>query len=249
MRLTHFRRAGLALCVVLGLMAGASRLMAQDGAPRQARNRGGRGGMFLMGAGHAQGTVTAVSGTTITIKDEQGQTYRVETGPNTHIRKNREEAKLSDLHPGDVIVAVGNLDAKTNTLGAMFVVVLNAEQAARMEKMRADFGKTWTAGLVTAKKGLMLTIERPDKVSQTITVNENTEFRKRGPDGEEDIAFPDIRVGDRVMARGALEHGSFVASTVGVMGPRPHGGSPFGGGMPAQPPASPGGSSQPPSQH
>lgn len=194
--------------------------MAQGGPP-QGRGQGGdRGGMFLIGANHAEGTVTAISGDNLTIRDEQGQVYTVETGPNTRIRKDREEAKLADIKAGDVIVAIGKMDDQAKTVGAMFVVVLSPEQAARMEQMRADFGKTWTAGEVTAKSGLTLTIERPDKVSQTVTVDENTEFRKRGPDGEEDIAFPDIKVGDHVMARGSLRNGSFVATTVGVMPPR-----------------------------
>jgi len=197
--------------------------------------------MFLMGGNNAHGTVTAISGNNITIKDEQGQLYTVETGPNTHIRKDRQEVKLSDVHAGDVIIAVGNLDEQAKTVGAMFVVVLDAQQAARMEQMRADFGKTWTAGEVTAKQGLTLTVERPDKVSQTVTVDENTEFRKRGPDGEEDIAFPDIKVGDHIMARGALKDGSFVATTVGVMGPRMVGRGRFNGqqGSGTQPAAQP----------
>ncbi len=188
--------------------------------------------MFMMGANSAHGTVTAISGNDITIQDEQGQVYKVETGPNTRIRKDREEVKLSDIHPGDVVVAVGNLDDQAKTVGAMFVMVLDPQQAARMEQMRADFGKTWTAGQVTAKQGLILTVERPDKVTQTVTVDENTEFRKRGPDGEEDIAFPEIKVGDRIMARGSLQNGGFVATTVDVMGPRPRGERRSGGQQP-----------------
>jgi len=235
MRLTRSSKAGLALCLGLSLIA-VPRLTAQDGGAQQDQGqgrRGGGGGMFMMGGNNAHGTVTAISGSNITIKDEQGQVYTVETGPNTHIRKDRQEAKLTDIHPGDVIIAAGNLDEQAKTVGAMFVVVLDAQQAARMEQMRADFGKTWTAGQVTAKQGLTLTVERPDKVTQTVTVDENTEFRKRGPDGEEDVAYPDIKVGDHIMARGALKNGSFVATTVGVMGPRPPGGRRFNGQQPA----------------
>lgn len=221
--------------------------MGQDGGQQQQQGqgrRGGGGGMFMMGGNSAHGTVTAISGTDITIKDEQGQVYKVETGPNTHIRKDREEVKLSDIHPGDMVMAVGKLDEQAKTVGAMFVMVLDPQQAARMEQMRADFGKTWTAGKVTAKQGLTLTVERPDKASQTITVDENTEFRKRGPDGEEDIAFPDVQVGDQIMARGSLQNGSFLATSIGVMPPRGdrpfRTGRPGPGGSPApQPPQNP----------
>lgn len=219
MRFTSLCTAGLALCL-FGLPVSGRQLMAQDGGQQQGQGRrGGGGGMFMMGRNSAHGTVTAISGTTITIKDEQGQIYQVETGPNTRIRKDRDEIKLSEIHPGDVVVAAGNLDEQTKTVGAMFVVVLNAQEAARMQQMRADFGKTWTAGQVTAKQGLTLTVERPDKVSQIVMVDENTEFRKRGSEGEEDVAFPDIKVGDRIMARGSLQNGQFVATDIGVMEP------------------------------
>jgi len=187
------------------------------------------GGMMMMG-NSAHGKVTAISGTEITIRDEQGEVYKVETGPNTHIRKDREEAKIADIHIGDTIVAGGNLDDQAKTVGAMFVMVLSPEQAAQMEKMRADFGKTWTAGKVTAIKDLTLTIERPDKATQTIAVDENTTFHKGMRGNATDITFPDIKVGDMVNARGALQGGNFVATNLTVMEPRQPGQGRFGNG-------------------
>jgi hypothetical protein len=199
--------------------------------------RGG-GGMFMMGGNSAHGVITALSGNNITIKDEQGQVYTVETGPNTHFRKDREESKIADIHVGDTILAAGNLDEQAKTVGAVFVVVLTPEQAARMEQMRAEFGKTWTAGKVTAIKDLTVTLRRPDKVSQTIAVDENTTFRKGGRGSAEDITFPDIKVGDRITARGALQNGSFLATSIAVMPPRQPGQGRFGEGRqgPGAPP-------------
>ncbi len=197
------------------------------------------GGMMMMG-NSAHGKVTAIAGTEITIKDEQGEVYKVETGPNTHIRKDREEAKIADIHIGDTIVAGGNLDDQAKTVGAMFVMVLSPEQAAQMEKMRADFGKTWTAGKVTAIKDLTLTIERPDKATQTIAVDENTTFHKGMRGNATDITFPDIKVGDMVNARGALQGGNFLATNLTVMEPRQPGQGRFGNG--------PGGAGAPGSQ-
>ncbi len=123
--------------------------------------------------------------------------------------KTAKSRRSPTIHVGDTIVAAGNLDEQAKTVGAVFVVVLTPEQAARMEQMRADFGKTWTAGKVTAIKDLTLTVERPDKISQTIAVDENTTFRKGGRGTAEDITFPDIKVGDRSTARGALQSGKF----------------------------------------
>ncbi|HEX4005569.1 MAG TPA: DUF5666 domain-containing protein [Acidobacteriaceae bacterium] len=201
----------------------------QQGGGRRGYGMGAGGGMggFLGGGGTA-GTVTAIAGTEISLKNEQGEIYKVQTGPNTHIRKDREEARFSDIHVGDVLVAGGNLDDQAKSLGAVFIMVLSSEQAARMEKMRADFGKTWTAGKITDVNtdALTVTVERPDKVAQTIAVDENTTFRKH----TEDITFPDIKVGDMVRATGAVQGSTFLATTLTVMGP---GGR--GPGRPGQP--------------
>jgi len=243
MRLLHSRFAGLALAATLAAAVAlpslsAPPLLAQDQPPqaRQGRGYGGGGmGMGMPGSGTA-GTVTAISGNNLTIKNEQGQTYTVQTGPNTRIRKDRELAKISDIHVGDTIMAAGNVDDQAQTVGAMFVIVLSPEQAAQMEKMRATFGKTWTAGRVTAIKDLTLTVERPDKAIQIIAVDENTVFHKRERGAQQDITFPEIKVGDRVRADGSVQSGgNFLATTLDVSEPRQP-----GEGRPGNRPGSPG---------
>lgn len=159
-----------------------------------------------------RGDVTAVSGNNLTVKTEEGQVYTVETGPNTHFRKERDEIQIGAIHAGDMIAAMGDKDAKAHTLGAVFVMVIDK---ARYEQMRADFGKTWTAGVVESINGTNITVKRPDNTTQIIAVDENTSFRKH----REDIVLPDIKPGDNVSARGALHDGTFLATLVTV-GPR-----------------------------
>jgi hypothetical protein len=187
------------------------------------------GGAGFMGLGSAvHGTVTAVSGSEFTIKTEDGTTYKVATGPNTHLMKDRQPIKASDIHTGDVIMTGGDVDEKAHTVGAVFLAVLDAEQVQRMKQAQADFGKTWTAGKITAISDLTLTIERPDKKSQAVTVDENTSFRKH----RDSITLADIKVGDTVSARGALQNGNFVATVLSVIDPGRRGpGSGSGGGF------------------
>jgi len=180
--------------------------------------------------------VTAISGDNITVKTETGDLYKVETGPNTHIRKQRDQIKISDIHTGDMIGAAGDKDEKARTLGAMIVMLIDKE---RYEKARADFGKTWTAGTIQSIDETKITIKRPDNVTQTIVVDENTSFRKR----RDSITLADIKVGDNVTARGSVQNGNFLATVLGVGGPGERGGPGFGGGgnrvQAGPPPAAP----------
>src|SRR5271154_4611343 len=176
----------------------------------------GMGGAF---AEHSvRGTVTAISGDNITVKTETGDVYKVETGPNTRFRKQRDQIKISDIHVGDMVGAFGDKDEKAKTLGAIAVMVFDKEQ---YEKARADFGKTWTAGAVQSIDETKITIKRPDNVVQTIVVDENTSFRKR----RDSITLADIKVGDNVSAQGSLQNGNFLATVLAVGGP----GGPGGG--------------------
>jgi hypothetical protein len=190
-------------------------MSAQEGPPTGGQGRGGQGGGMGVGRG-VGGTVTAISGSTITIKTEDGDSYQILTSANSHIVKRvdrqPEPVKIADIHVGDAVMAGGEVDAKAKTVGAVFVMVLTPEQAAQARKMREDFGKTWTAGEVTAIKDLDIIIKRRDGVTQTVSVDENTSFKKR----EDSITLADIQVGDMLRATGALKGSSFLATTVNV---------------------------------
>jgi hypothetical protein len=195
-----------ALCVSPGF--------AQDGPPAGgAREQDGGQGVAAAFAEHGvRGTVTAITGDNITVKTEEGASYKIETGANTRFRKQRDQIKLADIHVGDMVGAFGDKDDKAKTLGAIAVMVIEKDQ---YEKARADFGKTWTAGAVQSIDETKITIKRPDNVVQTVVVDENTSFRKR----RDSITLADIKVGDNVSARGALQSGNFLATELSVGGP------------------------------
>ena len=168
-----------------------------------------------MGMGRGQGvrgTVTSVAGPEVTIKTDEGDVYKVTTGANTRIMKDRQPAKTTDIHPGDMLMVGGEVDAQAKTVGAAFVAIVDAE---RVKKMREDLGKTWVAGKVTSIDETKITIQRVDGATQTISVDENTSFRKR----RESITLADIKAGDSISARGQLKDGVFVAAELGVGGP------------------------------
>jgi preprotein translocase subunit YajC len=240
------------LILLLALFAAIQvTVYAQNGSPAGGGYGSGQGGGMMGGGRGVGGTVTAVSGSTITIKTEEGDTYQILTSANSRIVKRvdrqPEAVKISDIHVGDALMAGGEVDAKAKTVGAVFVMLLTPEQAAQAKKRREEFGKTWTAGEVTVIKDTDITIKRMDGVAQTVSVDENTSFKKRG----DSITLADIQVGDRVTAQGALKGTTFVATAVNIGragGPGGPGGPGAGGPPPAAGTPPPAAGGKPPSQ-
>jgi preprotein translocase subunit YajC len=222
----------LALLVLLGSGYGTAQMGSGNGQDGVAMGPQGR---------MVRGTVAAATADGLTVKTEGGDTYRVVVTTNTRMMKERQPIKLSDIHPGDGVGAMGVIDAP-------------------IKKAREDLGKTYITGKVAAIDDVNLTIERPDGVSQKIMVDESTSFRKgsrrmrgegfgmgegggqgqglgaptQSADPAESITLADVKVGDRVMGRGGLKGGVFVPTELVVMDAaamgRHHGGQGSGDG-------------------
>ena len=74
-------------------------------------------------------------------------------------------------------------------------------------------GKDYVVGEVKTIHTPLLTVLRPDNVTQILELNEETSFRK----GQESITLADIQVGDHVMVRGVMQNDAFVPKGVIVM--------------------------------
>ncbi len=222
------RVAGL---IVLTLASWCGAALAQAG------DEGQQGPAMAMGSGRmVRGTVSAVAGDKISLKTEAGDTYAIALSPNTRLMKERVAVKPADIHVGDGIGAMGEVDQATKTVHALFVSVVDAEQ---IKKMREAMGKTWISGKVTAIDETKLTILRSDKVTQVITVDEDTSFKRGGRgmnammqggggpvavpqganSGGESITLADVKVGDNVAGQGSVKGGVFVPTTLAVMDP------------------------------
>ncbi len=183
----------------------------QPASPEAQGSRGRRGDGRMFGRNGIGGTITAIKGDTLTVKTMQGNTVTVKTTPETRFRKDRQPAQLADFKPGDTVM-VGGEKGNDDTWTARFVAS-RIGGAQDMQAFREGMGKQFIAGEVKAIDGTKLTIARPDGQSQTIEVDENTSFRK----GRESITLPDIKVGDHVFGRGALNSaGVFVPTELNV---------------------------------
>ncbi len=228
------RKAMLTGVVMAVLVSTALVTRAQDTGQDRQGEQFGRGA--IAGMQRVTGEVTGVAGNTLTVKTEDGAKMRVVTTENTRVMKGRGvTVKVADLKVGDGVMAAGMLDAPNKTLHAAIVF---ATDAAQMRAMKANLGKTYIMGRVTAidMENATMTVERPDHVSQTIGFDETTSFRRGGrgmrvggggaipgspaaapeEDGES-ITLADIKVGDRVRGRGAVKNGTFVPALLVVM--------------------------------
>lgn len=203
--------------------------------PRMGAGRGGgRGwGMGMAGRG-VVGTVSEVAADHYTVKTVNGETYTVHYSANTRVVKQPaqrpqpgamrvppQEIKAADIHAGDAVMAIGEVDPSAKSVGAVTVVKVDPERAREMREMQANFGKTWLMGRVTAVSDTKVTIQSPvDNAEHTFVADENTSFRRR----REPVTLADIQVGTNVRVDGAVKEGVFVASAVNVMGPPVNGG-------------------------
>ncbi|WP_263376470.1 DUF5666 domain-containing protein [Granulicella aggregans] len=230
-------KASRVAAIGLALLLGVPALQAQQGPPDD--------GAFAMGAQGrlVRGTVTAVAGEQLSVKTDAGEIFQVAVTTNTRLMKERQPVKFADIHVGDGVGAMGVLDAQAKTIHAAAIFVVDA---AQVKKMREDMGKTYISGKVTAIDELELTIHRQDGVTQKITVDEGTSFKRGGrragmamrgdgsadafagggdasvrsggpPAGGESITLADVKVGDTIVGPGALKSGVFVPTQLTVI--------------------------------
>jgi hypothetical protein len=232
------RRLLSAIVICFALSVAVSAQDANPGARGARGGRGGRGGwgggMGMGGVDRIIGTVTAVAANHYTIKIDTGDTYTVHFSVNTRIVKQtiqrRGESggnppptiKPGDIKVGDVVGVMGEVDAAAKSVGAVAIAQFDPESARQIRELRANYGKTWLQGRVTAINETNVTlIGMVDNATHIFEADENTAFRKR----REPITLADIQVGDMVRVEGARKDGTFVAATVVVMG-MPQGGTP-----------------------
>ena len=224
------RRRAMMMAVMMMVLGVAAR--AQDAGPTQQGQQQGRGA--FAGMQRVAGEVTAVAGSTLTVKTEDGTTMQIVTTDNTRVMKGRGvTVKVAELKVGDGVMAAGMLDAPKKTLHAAMVF---ATDAAQVKAMKENLGKTYIVGRVTAidMDNATMTVERPDHVAQTIGLDETTSFRRGGrgvasgfgtsaaqsaaPEaGGESITLADIKVGENVRGTGSVKGGRFVPTELVVM--------------------------------
>lgn len=207
---------GILLVVVFGVAVTVAASPAPSGDPGSSASPGSKGQAggdhrgFLFGpGGFARGgfrfgggvvgpiTVTAVNGSSVSLKTADGWTRTITVGDAAKITKGGATIKASDLAVGDTVrLGQTRQDDGTFTVGSIVVELPRV------------------IGTVTAKDADSMTIKGLDGTVSTLHVGAGTTYRVAG---KTDAGLTDVAVGDLVVAEGTKRaDGSLDALTVGT---------------------------------
>jgi hypothetical protein len=181
---------------------------------------GGHGG-FGLARGGGGGTITQISGSTLTLRTQEG-TETVSTSGSTQFMRDRQSIALTDLKLGDVVRVIPDAaSAKPATPGTG---TITASRIVVVEPM--------LAGRVAAIDGNIVSLVGRDGRELTVTLTDATRYFN-GAQGADRAA---VTVGSHVVAAGSqdsLTH--LTASTVTVLPAGGGGAGPMGRGLPGRP--------------
>ena len=160
------------------------------------------------------GKITAIRDGAIELATPDGQTLTVKLTSQTEFRKDREPAKATDFKVGDTVMVRGDENGD-HSVTARIVGARTGGPGGPGGggRQMGTLGKDYVVGEVKSIDAPRLNVLRPDNVTQTVELNEETSLRK----GRDSITMAEIQVGDHVIARGAMEKDVFVPKGVMVM--------------------------------
>ena len=210
-----FRLSLLFLLVAATGQAPAAPAQEQGAPPAAGQRRGPNDGQ---GQG-LLGKITAVNKGSLELAKPDGTTVAVKITDKTEYRKDRQSVKLEDFKVGDGVFVRGEENADHSVTAQM----IGGRSGGRPEGGRGfgggagfgEMGKDFVMGEVKSVDAPKLTVLRPDNVTQTLELNEETSLRR----GRESITMGDIQPGDHVVVRGAVQNNAFVPKNVMVLSP------------------------------
>ena len=164
------------------------------------------------------GKITAINKGSLELTKPDGTTATVKFTDKTEYRKDRQSAKLADFKVGDMVFVRGEENAD-HTVTAVMIGGRSGGSAGGGRGFGGgagfELGKDLVVGEVKSVDAPKLTVLRPDNVTQTLELNEDTSLRR----GRESITMADIQPGDYVMVRGAAENNVFVPKNLMLFSP------------------------------
>ncbi|HEX8880961.1 MAG TPA: DUF5666 domain-containing protein, partial [Candidatus Acidoferrum sp.] len=214
---------------LLLLVLGATPVLAQDPVtpppPQQSSPTGGelRQGPQEGRGGGVVGKITAIRDGALELARMDGARVIVKLSDKTEYRKDRQSAKLGDFKVGDTVF-IRTEGRGDQDLTALAVAGRTGNgpggpgmggPGGMMTMGGGELGKDFVLGEVKSVDAPKISVLRPDNVTQTLELNEETSLRK----GRESVTMADIQIGDHVFVRGGMQNNAFVPKVVMVIGP------------------------------
>jgi hypothetical protein len=173
-------------------------------------------------SGQFVGRITAIKNSSLDLSKDDGTTVTVKLNEKTEFRKDRQPAKMGDFKVGDMVFVRGDQN-HDQTVSASLVAGRSVNSLAGGPgsgrgsggAALGELGKDYVAGEVKSVDAPKLTVLRPDNVTQTIELNEETSLRK----GRDSVTMVEIQPGDHVIARGTLQNNVFTPKNVMILSP------------------------------
>ncbi len=216
---------------ILGLLLAATPGLAQQpasspGQGQEATPPAGAGRMQRPNEGGGRpvfGKITAIKEGALELATPDGGILTVTITDKTQYHKDQQAVKLADFKVGEMVFIRAEGDGYQN-LTALLVAGRTGNApggpgrsgpGGGMMMGGGELGKDFVFGEVKSVDAPKITVLRPDNVTQTLELNEETSLRK----GRESVTMADIQPGDHVFVRGGVQNNSFVPKMVMVIGP------------------------------
>jgi hypothetical protein len=184
---------------------------------------GGPGGFAGRGGGGTVGSISSVSGTTLTIKDFNGQSTKVATTSKTTVTKSVSGA-VSDIKVGDHVVVIGSgsttqiaarqitdsgTSASTNGAGGGFPGGGQRGNGGGSAPPGGATNFSFATGTVKSVNGSTIVVSSSTGSSSTITTSSSTTVTNVTP-----ATVSDLSVGEQVVVSGTTNNGVVSATSI-----------------------------------
>lgn len=169
------------------------------------------------------GKITAINSGSLELTKPDGSTATLKITGKTEFRKDRQSAKLGDFKVGDTVFIRAEDSGGQGVTALMIAGRTGGGPSDHFMTGVAgpgggmvgggELGKDYIFGEVKSVDAPKITVLRPDKVTQTLELNEDTSLRK----GRDSVTMADIQRGDHLFAHGAVQNNVFVPKNVMVI--------------------------------
>jgi hypothetical protein len=150
-----------------------------------------------------EGVITAISGSSITLRTEHGDEVVVTIGANTRIHRDETILQVSDLHVGDKIEVKALRNADRSLTAVEIELDNDRDHEERVE----------VEGVVTAVTSTSVTVRRENGTTVTIAVTGDTVIKKR----DQQATMADIKIGQKLEIKAKRQSdGSLVAVSIKI---------------------------------